>query len=228
MRYNNIKEATFVNRPNRFIAEVEIEGKNELVHVKNTGRLKELLISGVRVLVEEENNPARKTKYSLIAVYKGNELVNIDSQAPNLAAYEAIKNGIIKEIGKPDIIKREVKFDKSRFDIYYEKGHIKGFVEVKGVTLDDNGCAMFPDAPTQRGTKHIMELIKAHDEGYESTILFVIQMKNINSFKPNYKRDPEFAKMLLTAKSCGVNILAYDCIISENKMIIDNKVNVFI
>ena len=192
MRYNDVIEAEFVKRPNRFIAEVIIDGRPESVHVKNTGRLKELLVEGVRVILEKSKNPSRKTQYSLIAVYKGREIVNIDSQAPNLAAYEALASGVITEIGEPDKVRREVKYGNSRFDLYYEKNGQCGFVEVKGVTLDVNGTARFPDAPTERGAKHVRELIKAHEEDYECSVLFVIQMKNIKSFEPNYNTDPEF------------------------------------
>lgn len=228
MEYKKIKEAVFIKRPNRFLAEVEIDGKNELVHVKNTGRLKELLKKGVKVILEEGDNPNRKTRYSLIAVYKGNEIVNIDSQAPNTVAYEAVKSGKIKEIGIPDILKREVKYGNSRFDLYYEKDCIKGFIEVKGVTLDVCGTARFPDAPTERGAKHIRELIKAQSEGYKCAVLFVIQMKNIKAFEPNYDTDIEFAKALYQAEENGVSILAYDCINSENSMIIDKRIEVIV
>ncbi len=226
MRYNNIKDGVFVKRPNRFIAEVEIDGETERVHVKNTGRLRELLIRGAHVILEESDKPERKTKYSLIAVYKGDEIVNIDSQAPNSAAFEALKNGKITEIGTPDIVRREVKYGDSRFDLYYEKGKTKGFVEVKGVTLDLGGTARFPDAPTERGAKHMRELIKARREGYECSALFVIQMKNISLFEPNSDTDPEFSKVLSEAAGSGVNVLAYDCTVSRDKMFLDKKVGV--
>ena len=226
MRYNDVIEAEFVKRPNRFIAEVIIDGRPESVHVKNTGRLKELLVEGVRVILEKSKNPSRKTQYSLIAVYKGREIVNIDSQAPNLAAYEALASAVITEIGEPDKVRREVKYGNSRFDLYYEKNGQCGFVEVKGVTLDVNGTARFPDAPTERGAKHVRELIKAHEEDYECSVLFVIQMKNIKSFEPNYNTDPEFSKELKRAFEAGVKILAYDCITDVNSMLIDKKIEV--
>ena len=224
MRYKNIKDAVFIKRPNRFVAEVIVDGKEERVHVKNTGRLRELLKEGTPVILEEAENPDRKTKYSLVAVYKGDEIVNIDSQAPNAAAFEALSEGLIEEIGKPDFVKREVKYDASRFDLYYEKDGRKGFVEVKGVTLDVNGTAKFPDAPTERGAKHLRELVKAKKEGYESSVLFVIQMKNINEFEPNYDTDIDFAEELKNACNAGVNVLAYDCIIEKNSMRIDKRV----
>jgi len=228
MKYSDIKQAKFKSRPNRFVAYVDINGNEEKVHVKNTGRCKELLIPGVDVILEEGKNPDRKTKYSLIAVYKGEKLINMDSQSPNEAAFEAIKNGIIKEIGVPDFIKREVTYSKSRFDIYYEKDNIKGFVEVKGVTLENDGIVMFPDAPTQRGTRHIKELIKAKSEGYDASILFVIQMKGVTSFSPNVLTDPDFANTLKEAYEAGVNILAYDCNVTPDSMEIDNPVKVIL
>ena len=226
MRYGKITKAIFNERPNRFVAFVDIDGKEEKVHVKNTGRCKELLIKGVTVILEEGSNPERKTKYSLIAVYKNNMVINMDSQSPNAAAYEALEKGIIKEIGKPDFIKREQKYGESRFDIYYEKDGKKGFIEVKGVTLEEEGIVMFPDAPTKRGEKHIKELIKAKSEGYEASVLFVIQMKDVKYFTPNIERDIDFANALKEAQKAGVNILAYDCIVGEDFMDIDEKVEV--
>lgn len=226
MKYENIREAVFIKRNNRFSADVVIDGKNETVHVKNTGRLRELLTQGSTVILEEGKNPERKTKYSIIAVKKGSEIVNIDSQAPNAAAFEALSQGGIAEIGYPDRVKREVKYGSSRFDLYYEADGKRGFVEVKGVTLDDNSVARFPDAPTERGAKHIRELIKAAEEGYECSVLFVIQMKNINSFEPNYATDHDFAAELIRASENGVNILAYDCIAAEDSLCIDKGIKV--
>ena len=226
MKYENIKEAVFIERPNRFIANVCIEGKEEKVHVKNTGRCRELLIKGCRVFLEESKNNARKTKYSLVAVYKGERLINMDSQIPNYVAEEALKKGIIKEIGIPDFVKREVKYSQSRFDIYYEKDGRKGFIEVKGVTLEKNGEVLFPDAPTERGTKHIKELIKAKKEGYEAAVLFVIQMKDVSFFAPNAETDKDFSQALKNAKEEGVNILAYDCDVKEDEIVLKDKVEV--
>jgi len=226
MKYKNIKEAKFISRPNRFIAYVEVDGQEEKVHVKNTGRCRELLVKGARVLLEESDNKERKTKYSLVAVYKGDMLVNMDSQIPNSAAYEAVLEGKIEEIGVPDFLKREVTYSKSRFDLYYEKGARKGFVEVKGVTLEKDGVVLFPDAPTERGTRHIRELIKAKEEGYEASILFVIQMKGVKYFTPNAETDPDFAQALKDAYNAGLNVLAYDCSVREDEMIIDKKIEV--
>ena len=226
MKYENIKEAVFIQRPNRFIANVCIDGKEEKVHVKNTGRCRELLLKGCRVFLEESKNSARKTKYSLVAVYKGERLINMDSQIPNYVAEEALKKGIIKEIGIPDFVKREVKYSQSRFDIYYEKDGRKGFIEVKGVTLEKNGEVLFPDAPTERGTKHIKELIKAKKEGYEAAVLFVIQMKDVSFFAPNAETDKDFSQALKNAKEEGVNILAYDCDVKEDEIVLKDKVEV--
>ena len=224
MEYKNTVKGIFKNRPNRFIANVIINGKEETVHVKNTGRCKELLVDGVTVILEESNNTNRKTKYSLISVYKGEKLINMDSQSPNSVFSEAIVDGKIEEIGSVDFLKREVKYNNSRFDIYYEKNNKKGFIEVKGVTLEENGVVMFPDAPTERGIKHILELIEAKKEGYEVGIAFVVQMKNVKYFTPNKERDKKFYDALYKAYKEGVNIYVYDCIVTENSITLDKKV----
>ena len=196
------------------------------MHVKNTGRCKELLIEGARVFLEEADKEGRKTKYSLIAVYKGDILVNMDSQAPNQMAAEALAEGKIEEIGEVDFLKREVNYENSRFDLFYQKGEKKGFIEVKGVTLEGNGIAKFPDAPTERGAKHLRELIKAKEEGYEAAALFVIQMKGVQEFRPNEERDKNFTAALKEAVKAGVKILAYDCRVQVGKVYIDQKVPV--
>ncbi|MGM9917443.1 DNA/RNA nuclease SfsA [Anaerotignum sp.] len=226
MKYGKMVEARFLRRVNRFTAFVELDGQEEMVHVKNTGRCKELLIEGARVFLEEADKEGRKTKYSLIAVYKGDMLVNMDSQAPNHMAAEALAEGKIEEIGEVDFLKREVKYGNSRFDIYYQKGGQKGFIEVKGVTLEEDGIAMFPDAPTERGTKHLRELIKAKEEGYEAAVLFVIQMKGRKAFRPNEERDGKFTEALRDAAEAGVKILAYDCGVQVGKAWIAEKVPV--
>ena len=218
MKYENIKKGLFQSRPNRFVAYVTIDGREERVHVKNTGRCKELLLPQSTVFLEESQNKNRKTKYSLVAVYKGERLVNMDSQAPNAVVEEALKKGRITEIGIPSFVKREVTFGHSRCDSYYDKGDAKGFIEVKGVTLEENGAALFPDAPTQRGTKHIYELIQAKKEGYQANILFLIQMQGVLSMKPHQKRDEAFAKALKQAQKQGVCILAYDCMVKQNSI----------
>lgn len=218
MRYNNIIEGKFLSRPNRFIAYVEIDGQREIAHVKNTGRCKELLLEGARVFLEVSDNPERKTKYDLVAVYKGDTLVNMDSQAPNKVALE-----FIKEMYPSAKIKPEYTYGNSRIDICVND---KTLIEVKGVTLENSGVAMFPDAPTERGVKHIYELIKAKNNGYDSYILFVIQMKGIKEFKPNYKTHREFGNALKMAEKAGVKILAYDCTATLDTLKIDAPVSI--
>lgn len=224
MKYKKIVEGKFISRPNRFIAYVEIDGKRETVHVKNTGRCKELLNEGATVYLEVSDNSERKTKYDLIAVYKGNNLVNMDSQAPNKVALEFIKNGEL--FSKNAKIKPEYKFGASRIDIYVEDGNRKALIEVKGVTLENEGVASFPDAPTERGIKHVNELINATKEGYESYILFVIQMKKIKEFTPNYITHKAFGDSLQKAEKSGVKILAYDCIVTPDTLKIDMPIRV--
>lgn len=226
MKYYNIKPAKFLNRLNRFIAEIEINNKIELCHVKNTGRCKELLIKGTDVFVQENNNENRKTKYSLICVKKDNILINIDSQIPNYVVKEAIEKGVIECFKDITLLKLETKYKNSRFDIYFErKSGEKGFIEVKGVTLENKGIVKFPDAPSIRAIKHINELIEATKEGYETYIIFVVQLKNIKHFEPN---NTEFHKALKDAKINNVHILAYDCFINYDEIILKDKVSVII
>ena len=207
MKYNNIYSAIFVSRPNRFIANVEIDGQIETVHVKNTGRCRELLIPGVEVMLEKSDNPDRKTKYDLVMVHKeGLGWVNIDSQMPNYLVKEWLltQPEIFAEV---TIIKPEYTYGNSRFDFYMEKEHCKILMEVKGVTLERDGIGYFPDAPTQRGVKHIKELIKAKKEGYETYIAFVIQMNGIKEVRPNVETHPEFGAALSEAEKEGVKVL---------------------
>lgn len=196
-------------RENRFIARVEVAGKEERVHVPNTGRLPQIIQKGVEVQLRKSNNPKRKTKYSLIAVKKEGQWVNIDSQLPNRLAYESIKEGRIDGFTNLDIVKREVNYGNSRFDLYYERGKQKGFIEVKGVTFVEEGVGMFPDAPTERGTKHIYEMIQAVEAGYEGNILFIIMREDGDSFSPYWEMDPAFSEALVKAEKKGVRILAY-------------------
>lgn len=214
MKYQQIEEGIFKARPNRFIAQVEINGEEEICHVKNTGRCRELLVPGVSVFLERSGNPNRKTKYDLIAVQKGERLINMDSQIPNSAAEEWLKeSGFFGEKAK---IRREVKYGNSRFDLYIENGQQKIFMEVKGVTLEEDGVVRFPDAPTERGVKHIRELCRCIEEGYEAYIMFVIQMENVRYFEPNDAAQPEFRQALKEAQSQGVRILAYDCTVKKD------------
>ncbi len=224
MKYSNIVKGTFIDRPNRFIANVLIDGKVEKVHVKNTGRCKEILTKGTTVYLEKSNNPNRKTKYSLISAYKGRMLINIDSQVPNEVVYSSISSNKIPELTDVDLLKKEVKYNNSRFDLYYEKKGQKGFIEVKGVTLEIDGISMFPDAPTERGTKHILEMLKAKKGGYDNFIFFLIQMPDIKYFRPNEEMDPKFSEALIKAKEGGVNILAYNCRVTKDQIELANRV----
>ena len=229
MKYTKIIKGSFLSRPNRFIAKVLIDGKEETVHVKNTGRCRELLTPGVTVYLYVSDNPLRKTKYDLIAVEKIREgkaplLVNMDSQVPNTVADEWLhKCGLFS----PDaVIRREVTYGKSRFDFYIEDGKRKAFLEVKGVTLENDGVASFPDAPTERGVKHINELITAVSDGYEGYILFVIQMKEIAYMTPNDATHKAFGDALREAEKAGVKILAVDCIVTPDSIVCDKPVKV--
>ena len=227
MKYNNIVEGRFIERPNRFIAKVEIGGVTETVHVKNTGRCRELLVKGTTVYLEKSNNPERKTGYDLIAVLKnGKTLINMDSQIPNAVTEEWLKKGNL--FSKDAIIRREVTHNKSRFDFYIEEGGRKIFLEVKGCTLETDGIARFPDAPTERGVKHINELIDCVKEGFEAYILFVIQMKGIKHFEPNDVTHKAFGDALRNAESKGVRILAYDCNVTKDTIEIDKEIKVFL
>ena len=224
MKYENIVKGEFIERPNRFIAEVVIDGETETVHVKNTGKCKELLIKGRTVYLSRAANPERKTKYDLIAVDKDGLLINMDSQIPNGAAVEWLKKGNI--FSEKAVIKREVTYGKSRFDLYIEDDGRKAFLEVKGVTLEENGIVMFPDAPTERGVKHIRELISCMKDGYEAYILFVVQMKGVKYFCPNYKTHPDFADALKDAAKAGVNVIAAECSVAPDRIEIDRKIEI--
>lgn len=226
MKYESIRQGTFIERPNRFIARVLINEKVETVHVKNTGRCREILIPGVKVILERSKNKERKTAYSLIAAYKGETLINIDSQAPNQVVYEALKQGQLPCFGNPARIVREVRFGNSRFDLYYENESDKGFVEVKGVTLERDGTALFPDAPTKRGAKHLLELAEAVKSGFKANVIFLIQMKKPDRFRPNTIMDPEFTESLRLARDGGVGIMAYDTVVREDSLIMGEPVEV--
>ena len=236
MFYPNTMVGTFLSRPNRFLAHVMLDGREVVCHVKNTGRLRELLLPGVSVIVQHHPDAAasgRKTEYSLIKVAKGNVWVNIDSQAPNQAAFEWL-NSLPKTskhpIFCPQNIRREVRYGESRFDLSFIDSRTgkPWLMEVKGVTLDVNGTAMFPDAPTERGVKHLGELIHASCNGFGTAVLFVIPMKGISAFSPNVERHPAFAEALKRAQEHGVHILAYDCIVTEDALQIDQPISVIL
>lgn len=222
MRYKKILKGKFVSRPNRFIAHCEVDGKNVVCHVKNTGRCRELLVPGATVILSDErDNPSRKTPFDLISVYKGGVLVNMDSQAPNKVAYE-----LMQRLYPEASIRSEVTYGESRIDLFVENGDEKMFVEVKGVTLELDGVAKFPDAPTERGVKHLRSLEKAVSEGYRAVALFVIQMKGIKYFTPNRETHPQFADALIEAYRNGVEVWAYDCKVQEGIVEADAPVEV--
>ena len=226
MKYTKIKAGVFLERLNRFIAKVLIDGKIETVHVKNTGRCRELLVPEAKVYLFASDNPNRKTKYDLIAVEKvtdrGIILVNMDSQVPNDVVAEWLPKSKLFSLNA--VIKREVKFGNSRFDFYVEDGERKAFIEVKGVTLENDGVVSFPDAPTERGIKHINELVSCLSEGFEAYIIFVVQMKGVVKFEPNSEHHKEFADTLNYAREKGVKVLVYDCLVTPDSIEIDGKI----
>ena len=224
MIYQNIHKAKFLSRPNRFIAHIEIDGKTEVAHVKNTGRCKELLTENATVFVQKCDNPNRKTKYDLIGVLKGERMINMDSQIPNKVFGEWAKNSDF--FGRLTLIKAEKTYGNSRFDYYLETEKDKIFVEVKGVTLEEDGVVLFPDAPTERGVKHINELCKCVEDGYKAYIFFIIQMDNVKYFTPNRKTHPAFADALEAAAEKGVGVYALDCKVTENSIVADRFVEV--
>lgn len=229
MRYSDVTEGVFLERPNRFIARVRTGDETSLVHVPNTGRCRELLVPGRRVFLSKSGNPERVTKYDLVAVVKerdegGPLLVNIDSQAPNRAAGEWLRRGGLLPAGAE--VRGEVKHGDSRFDFYAEHGDKRAFIEVKGVTLEQGGVAMFPDAPTERGAKHLRGLAAAVKEGFDACALFVVQMKGPRLFRPNDATDPAFGEALREARRAGVKVVAMDCAVTPDSMEIDREIEV--
>lgn len=222
MIYVNTITGLFCGRPNRFIADVKLEGETVAAHVKNTGRCKELLIPGARVVLQKAVQRERKTGYDLIAVWKAERLINMDSQAPNKVFFEYLQSG--QYIDGVTFIKPESKYGGSRFDFYVEARDRKIFIEVKGVTLENNGVVMFPDAPTARGVKHLNELARCVGDGYEAHVAFVIQMSGVGYFTPNNKMHPAFGEALVAAERAGVNVAAFDCAVSENSLLIGKSV----
>jgi sugar fermentation stimulation protein A len=215
MYYCHMVPGIFHARPNRFIAHIEIDGQMQICHVKNTGRCRELLPPGAKVWCQESTNPNRKTKYDLIAVQKGDRLINMDSQAPNIAAGEWLRSG---GLGPVEQVKAETVHGDSRFDFSFVKDGTLCFLEVKGVTLETDGVCAFPDAPTERGAKHLRGLIQAAREGYGAYVLFVIQMSDVKYLHPNDATDPVFAAALREAAENGVTILAMDCAVTPDTM----------
>ena len=223
MRYGKMAEGVFLARPNRFIAHIEIDGKVEVCHVKNTGRCRELLPIGAKVWCEESQNPARKTKFDLITAQKGHRLINMDSQAPNIAAREFLLAG---GLGQIENLKAETTQGESRFDFSFTKDGKPCFLEVKGVTLENDGICAFPDAPTQRGAKHLRGLSALAKEGCGAYVLFVIQMTDVKYLHPNDATDPDFGAALRQAAADGVQVLAVSCRVSPDSMEIEKEVEV--
>lgn len=229
---NPIVKASFISRPNRFVAHVMLNGQEEIVHVKNTGRCRELLVPGATVYLEDcRHNPGRKTRYSIINVEKGDMLVNMDSQAPNEAVAEGVLSGKIPFIPQVTNLRREVTFGGSRFDmmvngIDQEGMPRQGFIEVKGVTLEKDGISAFPDAPTTRGARHVLELAEAVAQGYQAAVIFLIQMRGPRLFVPHWERDALFGKALVEAQQAGVKIWAYDSVVSLTSMEVGQKIPV--
>ena len=220
MRYPNICQGIFLARPNRFIAHVEVDGHQEVCHVKNTGRCRELLVPGCRVWLVEGDSPSRKTRYDLVAVEKEREagvlLVNMDSQAPNKIFGEWAAEGNFRP--GLTLLKPETKWGNSRFDYYWEQGARRGFVEIKGVTLEDDGVVRFPDAPTQRGVKHLEELIAAKEAGFEAAVCFIVQMEGMKWVEPNDATHPEFGAALRRAAAAGVEVFALECAVTPDNL----------
>ena len=224
MYYSNIQPAIFLRRPNRFIAHIEVNGIEEVCHVKNTGRCKELLTDRATIYVQHHDDSKRKTKYSLIAVEKGNLLINMDSQAPNKVVGEWIKEQ--EPFGAVKLLKPEYKYGNSRFDFYLETATDKMFIEVKGVTLEEEGVVRFPDAPTERGIKHLEELVACTKAGYKAAVIFVVQMEGMCHFEPNYKTHPAFGEALMRAQAEGVEVLAYECSVTPDTLAITKAIPV--
>ena len=215
MKYGYVADAVFLQRPNRFIAQVLLNGQEETVHVKNTGRCKELLVPGAKVYLEKGQNPARKTGWDLIAVEKGDRLINMDSQLPNKVAEEWLAQG---GLGHFSQLFREQTWGASRLDFCLKDARRTKYVEVKGVTLEEGGKVYFPDAPTARGTKHLEELTRIRQEGMEAAVLFVVQMDGVTAFSPNDATDPAFGDALRRAKDAGVEIAALDCVVRPEEV----------
>ena len=214
MKYDSICEATFLERPNRFIAHVLLDGKKTVCHVKNTGRCRELLVPGARVILSRGTNPLRKTAYDLVSVYKGARLINMDSQAPNAVAEEYLP----RLFPRLETLKREVTWGDSRFDFCGTQGGRPFYLEVKGVTLEREDRVFFPDAPTLRGTKHLRELTKIKESGIDTCVLFIVQMQDVLSLQANRDTDPAFADALLSARDAGVMIHGVDCVVMPDSV----------
>ncbi|HEY5524696.1 MAG TPA: DNA/RNA nuclease SfsA [Clostridium sp.] len=230
MEYNkNIYVATFINRPNRFNATVIFQEREIVVHVPNTGRCKEILIPGCQVFIREETNPTRKTKYDLIGAYKGEKNICIDSQIPNKVVREALEYGAVDKLKEYTNIESEKTFGNSRFDFKLSKDDgNEYYLEVKGVTLEDDGNSKFPDAPTERGRKHLLELIEVKKSGRGAGVLFLVQIEDVKTFRSNEEMDPKFAEALREAARNGVDVFAYSCIVTEHGIKLNKPVKIML
>lgn len=224
MIYDETRRAVFLSRPNRFIAHVLLNGEETVCHVKNTGRCRELLVPGAAVILQKSGNPARKTAWDLIAVYKGERLINMDAAAPNAVCAQWLAAGGLGFV--PEVLRPEQRHGDSRFDFYLERDGRGAFVEVKGVTLEEAGVVRFPDAPTQRGVKHLRGLARCVREGFDAYAVFIVQMRDVLYFEPNARTHPEFAAALREARDAGVNVLAMDCQVTENSLTVRSPVEV--
>lgn len=226
MQYDNIARGTFLCRPNRFLAHVELDGAVQLCHVKNTGRCRELLVPGAPVLIQESSSPARKTRWDLVSVWKGDRLINMDSSAPNRLFAEWVQAGNLFD--RLTLLKPEQRFGASRFDFYLEGDGRRGYAEVKGVTLEQDGIARFPDAPTERGVKHLRELIACREAGFEAWVAFIVQMKGVTRLEPNRDTHAAFGDALRDARDAGVHILALDCRVTPGEVWVDQVLPVML
>ena len=228
MKYGEMIPGRFCTRPNRFVAHVELKGQEEICHVKNTGRCRELLIPGARIYVQRRRGEGRKTPYALVAVEKGERLINMDSQAPNAVWAEALAGGMwVPGFGEAREFRREAMFGTSRLDFQASSaGRGVGYMEIKGVTLEEEGIARFPDAPTDRGGRHLPDVNRAAEQGLPAAAVFVIQMEGIRRFEPNAATDPAFARALSEAAAAGVTVLAYDCAVTPDSLRIRQRVAV--
>ena len=224
MRYENIRQGVFLSRPNRFIAHVETGGGVEVCHVKNTGRCRELLVPGAPVWLTESANPARRTRFDLVAVQKGDRLINMDAAAPNRVFGEVLAAGLL--LPSPTLIRPETRFGDSRLDFYVENRSSRAFCEVKGVTLERDGVALFPDAPTERGVKHLKELVKCVEAGFSAWAVFIVQMRDVRYFTPNRATHPAFADALRAASDAGVRLLCLDCHVTPDSITARGEVKI--
>lgn len=228
MQYPNLEEGVFIERKNRFVAEIEVNGTRTFAHVPNTGRCKEIFVPRAKIIVSRSLNPNRKYAYTLLMVYKKDMLIHIDSAGANRLTEEALAAKRIKGLEAVTDVKREQTFGRSRFDFRFQQGQKTCYMEVKGVTLEENGVAKFPDAPTERGARHLSELMDAAMAGYGAYVLFVIQMKGVTSFTPFQERDQRFTKNLVKASRAGVTVLAYDTVVTPENITLDRAVDIYL